>query len=71
MNLQDDHLIKNLAQSAQLVNALNGGMAEPIVQFEEHEDEWLYKVRMPGVDPDHLDWWVHINREITGSSPTQ
>ncbi|MFY0605516.1 MAG: Hsp20/alpha crystallin family protein [Cyclobacteriaceae bacterium] len=54
MKAEDRVLIKNLAHTAELVNTINGGMTEPIVNIEKLETEWLLSIRVPGINPDSL-----------------
>ncbi len=49
MKVEDQLLIKNLATTAQLVNAINGGMAQPHVRLEKSDSEWVERMKVPGV----------------------
>lgn len=54
MKVADKMLIKHLANAAEVVNTLNGGMAEPRLHLERQEKEWLLHVRIPGVSAENL-----------------
>lgn len=49
MKVKDKLLIKNLANTAELVNTINGGMVEPQVWLEKSEESWLLRMKVPGV----------------------
>jgi hypothetical protein len=54
MKIEDRLLIKNLASTASLVNGINGGMVQPIVQLEKSEGQWIERIRIPGVSVDNV-----------------
>jgi HSP20 family molecular chaperone IbpA len=54
MRVEDRMLIKNLAHTAEIVNTINGGMTEPVINIDKKETEWIVKVRVPGVSAEHL-----------------
>jgi len=47
-------LTKTLAQTANIMNVLNGGMTRATVSFDRKSDHYLYQVEIPSVDPDHF-----------------
>ncbi len=54
MKAEDRVLIKNLAHTAELVNTINGGMTEPLVEIEKFDTEWVISIRVPGISPDAM-----------------
>lgn len=54
MKLQDRLLIKNLAHTAELINAINGGMAQPKVQLEKSSQAWMLRMKVPGVSIENI-----------------
>lgn len=54
MRAEERVLIKNLAQTAEVINTINGGMSQPILKFRKSQNEWLVCVRVPGVDADKM-----------------
>lgn len=54
MRVKDELLIKNLAHTAELINTLNGGMSQPVIRLKKDEDEWILRVRIPGVSIESL-----------------
>ncbi|MFY0600931.1 MAG: Hsp20/alpha crystallin family protein [Cyclobacteriaceae bacterium] len=54
MKVADKLLIKNLAKTAELVNKINGGMAQPAVWLKKSDQEWMLKMRVPGVSVDNI-----------------
>ncbi|MEP0367893.1 MAG: Hsp20/alpha crystallin family protein [Cyclobacteriaceae bacterium] len=54
MKVEDKLLIKNLANTAELVNTINGGMAEPHIILEKSDDYWLLVMKVPGVSIDNI-----------------
>lgn len=54
MTIEDKILIKNLAQTADIVNTINGGMSQASMMLEKSEHEWTVKVKVPGVDADDM-----------------
>ncbi|MFT6866402.1 MAG: hypothetical protein ACJA08_001233 [Cyclobacteriaceae bacterium] len=54
MNIEDKLLIKNLASTAELINTINGGMAQPYVVLEKSEASWLLRMRIPSVNVDNI-----------------
>ena len=61
MTVEDKLVIKNLAQTAQVINTINGGMSQPIVSVSKGPEEWTIKARVPGVDADHMKIEVKDN----------
>ncbi len=45
---------RRMLKTADVMNTINGGMAEPYLHFERKEDHYLLKARVPGVDVDSL-----------------
>lgn len=54
MTIQDKILLKNLAQTADIVNTINGGMSQASFKLLKQENEWMVKVEVPGVDADNM-----------------
>lgn len=54
MTIEDKILIKNLAQTADVVNTINGGMSQASFKLLKQENEWTVTVKVPGVDADHM-----------------
>ncbi|WP_421874411.1 Hsp20/alpha crystallin family protein [Marinoscillum sp.] len=54
MRVEDRILIKNLAQTAEIVNTINGGMTQASMLVDKGEDEWTVMVRVPGVSPERM-----------------
>lgn len=54
MKAEDRILIKNLAYTAEIINTINGGMAEPAIKIRKEETEWLVRVKVPGVSVDNM-----------------
>lgn len=54
MKMEERMLIKNLATTAEIINTINGGMAQPIIGLQKLEKEWNINVRIPSVNPDNL-----------------
>ena len=50
----DRNLIRNLARTADILNTINGGMSQTTIKIHNSEQEWLIKVKTPGVDLDNL-----------------
>jgi len=50
----DRNLIRNLASTADILNTINGGMSQTTIKIHSLENEWLIKVRIPGVDLENL-----------------
>ncbi len=46
--------LKELAISADIFNAINGGMSAPVIQMKENEDYYLLSVKVPGVKSSSL-----------------
>lgn len=61
MNVEDKLLIKNLAHTAEIVNTINGGMAQPNIDVERQPEEWMVKVKVPGVSAESLKIEVRDN----------
>lgn len=47
-------LVKNLAHTAELINTLNGGMSQPSIRVQRESEEWVVRVRIPGVSMEQL-----------------
>ncbi len=54
MKVEDKLLIKNLAQTAEIVNTINGGMSQAELLLDKGEEEWTAILRVPGVSPDRM-----------------
>lgn len=54
MTVEDKILIQNLAQTADIVNTINGGMSQANFQIFKEESEWMVKIKAPGVDADNM-----------------
>ena len=55
----DKELLKTLAQSADIVNTINGGMSLAYVRKTQLPDHYLVTVKVPGVDVDSLRLEMH------------
>lgn len=54
MKLADKLLIKNLANTAELINTINGGMTQPKVHLIKSEEGWLLRMKVPSVSIDNI-----------------
>ncbi len=54
-------ITKNLAQTAYVMNVLDGGIAMPFMAFNKERNEYTCQVQLPGVDPD--DFIVEIDQK--------
>ncbi|MEL7006772.1 MAG: Hsp20/alpha crystallin family protein, partial [Bacteroidota bacterium] len=54
-------ITKNLAQTAYVMNVLDGGIAMPLVSFDKQKKEYIYLFKLPGVEPD--DFSVEIDNQ--------
>ena len=54
-------ITKNLAQTAYVMNVLDGGIAMPLVSFNKEQNEYVYIFHLPGVEPD--DFNVEIDNK--------
>lgn len=54
MKVEDKLLIRNLATTAQLINGINGGMAQPHVRLEKTDSRWIERMKVPGVSIDRI-----------------
>lgn len=61
MKVQDKMLIKNLAHTAEIINTINGGMAQPDIKIHKDDYEWIIRVKVPGVSSDNLKIEVKDN----------
>lgn len=52
--MNDSTLIKNLAHTAEIINTINGGMAEPVLKINRHGREWMVNLRIPGVEVENI-----------------
>ncbi len=52
--MNDSKLIKNLAQTAEIINTINGGMAGPVLRISKNGREWLVNLRIPGVSIENI-----------------
>ncbi len=71
----DKNLVRNLARTADILNTINGGMSQTTIKINALENEWLIKVRIPGVDLDNLrlevldnHLYIHQMMEIDNDS---
>ena len=48
----DKNLTYSLAQSAYVMNVLNGGMTMPLMSLDKRKDEYVFNIQLPGIDPD-------------------
>lgn len=62
MKVADRMLIKNLANTAEVVNTINGGMAAPAISLYKGEQEWTISARVPGVSIESLKLEVKDNQ---------
>ena len=54
-------ITKNLAQTAYVMNVLDGGIAMPLVSFNKAKNEYVYLFHLPGVEPE--DFNVEIDQK--------
>jgi len=57
------HIVKTLAESADLINTINGGMSLAYVEKHTLTDHYLVTVKVPGVDKHALRIELH-NRQL-------
>lgn len=62
MKVEDRVLIKNLAKTAEIVNTINGGMSQAKMLMTKSEQEWIVRLKVPGVSPDKLKIEVRDNQ---------
>lgn len=62
MTVEDKLLIANLAQTADIINTINGGMSQANLELSKYEDEWTVKVKVPGVSAERMKIEVKDNR---------
>ncbi len=72
----EKNLVRNLARTADILNTINGGMSQTTINIHSLENEWLIKVRTPGVELENLrlevldnQLYVHQMMEIDQNSP--
>ena len=51
----DKNISQTLSQSAYVMNTIGGGMAMPKVRFKAYDDHYLFRLRVPGVDPNNFN----------------
>lgn len=52
-------LTHSLAQSAAVMNGINGGITMPVMSIKKAADEYIFNIQLAGVDPD--DFSVEID----------
>lgn len=55
----DKNLTHSLAQSAAVMNVINGGITMPVMSLKRTSDEYIFNIALAGVDPD--DFSVEID----------
>ena len=55
----DKNLTRNLAQSASVMNIINGGITMPLMSLKKNKGEYVFNIQLAGVDPD--DFSVEID----------
>lgn len=50
----DRNITRNLATTAAILNTVHGGMSQTTINLKVLDDEWLVRVKTPGVDLDNL-----------------
>lgn len=55
----DKNLTRSLAQSASVMNMINGGITMPLMSLKKKADEYIFNIQLAGVDPD--DFSVEID----------
>ena len=55
----DENITLNLAQSADIINTINGGTVYPTFTHTREEDHYRLEVSIPSIDPDNIK--VEIN----------
>jgi len=60
--MNDSILIKNLAHTAEIINTINGGMAEPVLKINKQGREWMVTLRIPGVNIENIKIEVKDNQ---------
>ncbi|MBV6641611.1 MAG: Hsp20/alpha crystallin family protein [Cyclobacteriaceae bacterium] len=70
------NLVRNLARTADILNTINGGMSQTTIKIHSLENEWLIKVKTPGVELENLrlevldsHLYIHQMMEIDQNSP--
>ena len=51
---RDKSWVRRMLKTADVMNTVNGGMAEPYLNFERNQDHYLLRARVPGVKADSL-----------------
>lgn len=51
---KDKSWVRRMLKTADIMNTVNGGMAEPYLNFERKSDHYLLKAKIPGVDVNSL-----------------
>ncbi len=52
---------KTLAQTANILNVLNGGMTMANVYFNRKKDHYLYQIEIPSVDPEQFSVEIDLS----------
>jgi len=55
----DKNLTNSLAQSAAVMNGINGGITMPVMSLNRTSDEYIFNIHLAGVNPD--DFSVEID----------
>lgn len=70
------NIVRNLARTADILNTINGGMSQTTIKIHSLENEWLIKVKTPGVELENLrlevldsHLYIHQMMEIDQNSP--
>lgn len=62
MTVEDKLLIANLAQTADIINTINGGMSQASLEVAKNEDEWTVRIKVPGVSAERMKIEVKDSR---------
>lgn len=65
---RDRKLVRDLLKSADIANTFSGGVSQPFIRFTREADQYLVKVRVPGVNINALQVDI-INKFLTISHP--
>lgn len=59
--IKDKNLLQNLANQVDLLNTINGGIAETLVRMHKREKEAIIRVSAPSVQPEAFQVVLHNN----------
>ncbi|MEM9326206.1 MAG: Hsp20/alpha crystallin family protein [Bacteroidota bacterium] len=57
----ENNVTRSLAQTASVVNVLNGGIAMPFMKLEKRKEGYIYNVQLAGVNPEDFNVEIDSN----------